>query len=287
MIPQRIVNLIRVNSDLRPSLVISVVVSTLNAAKSLQRCINSYSRQSYCAKELVIVDGGSTDGTTDLLAANSKVISRYVSEPDKGISDAWNKALSLVSGDWIIFLGADDYFWSDTILEDAASKLLTLAPDTRIGYGRVVTVTEYGEFVGIWGRSWEETEVGFLSAMNVPHQGVFHRSILFKELGGFDVSLRYAGDYDLLLRSVSLAKPVYIGDLKLVAMTVGGVSGRPSLSWKVLDEFRVARKNRGFPSITWTWAWNMAKALGKLGLATLMDDHRATAFVAKLTRLVR
>ncbi len=269
----------------QPPILFSVVVSTLNAAKALQQCIDLYAGQTFDGKELIVIDGGSKDGTAELLAANLGSVTRYISESDDGISDAWNKALPLITGEWVIFLGADDYFWSPTVLEEAASKLKALAESVLVAYGQVVTVTSSGEPIQTWGRAWSETEAGFRSAMNIPHQGVFHRRKLFDLMGGFDPQLRYAGDYDLLLRSILCSKPVYIGDLKISAMTVGGVSSRPSLSWKVLDEFRLARKNRGFPPFTLPWLWAISKAIVKREVSRVLGDSKATVLLEKMKHL--
>ena len=79
-------------SDREPS--ISVIVAVLNGAKTLQRCIDSVAQQTYPNKELIIIDGGSQDGTVDILKANQGKITSWISEPDRGIYSAWNKGLA-------------------------------------------------------------------------------------------------------------------------------------------------------------------------------------------------
>jgi glycosyltransferase involved in cell wall biosynthesis len=91
---------------------ISVIVAVFNGAKTLQQCIDSVAGQTYPHKELIVIDGGSIDGTREILEGDATKLAYWVSEPDRGIYHAWNKALARARGDWICFLGADDYLWS-------------------------------------------------------------------------------------------------------------------------------------------------------------------------------
>ena len=90
--------------------VTSVIVAVYNGAKTLQRCIDSVSNQTYPHKELIIIDGGSADGTVDILRANNDKIAYWKFKPDRGIYHAWNKALEHVQGAWIYFLGSEIIF---------------------------------------------------------------------------------------------------------------------------------------------------------------------------------
>lgn len=89
--------------------VTSVIVAVYNGAKTLQRCIDSVSNQTYPQKELIIIDGGSADGTVDILRVNNDKIAYWKFKPDRGIYHAWNKALDHVQGAWI-------YFWGQRLL---------------------------------------------------------------------------------------------------------------------------------------------------------------------------
>ena len=79
----------------KSSPLISVIVAVFNGAKTLRQCIDSVDRQSYLNKELIIIDGGSKDGTVDIIKNNQGKIAYWVSEPDRGIFNAWNKALAM------------------------------------------------------------------------------------------------------------------------------------------------------------------------------------------------
>ncbi|HEX3386494.1 MAG TPA: glycosyltransferase, partial [Mucilaginibacter sp.] len=87
---------------------VSIVTVVFNAADSLELTILSVINQSYPNTEFIIIDGGSTDGTVDLIKKYDKKINYWISEKDSGIYDAMNKALDVVSGDWVYFLGAGD-----------------------------------------------------------------------------------------------------------------------------------------------------------------------------------
>ena len=87
---------------------ISVVIAVYNGAQTIQRALDSIFEQTYRDLEVVVIDGGSTDGTQAILEHNASQIAYWVSEPDRGVYNAWNKALDHVTGDWVCFLGADD-----------------------------------------------------------------------------------------------------------------------------------------------------------------------------------
>ncbi|MCM1759079.1 glycosyltransferase, partial [Bacteroides ovatus] len=95
--------------------IISIIIATYNAEKTLKRCLSSIISQKNDQLELLIIDGGSADRTMDIVKDVSHSIDVIISEPDKGLYDAWNKALRLVTGEWIMFLGADDYLLEGAI----------------------------------------------------------------------------------------------------------------------------------------------------------------------------
>jgi hypothetical protein len=113
---------------------ISIVVVTYNAAKTLQTCLDSVYMQSYPGIELIVIDGNSTDGTQEILKANSNRINYWKSEPDTGIYDAMNKALKQATGQWIYFLGADD-----ELLPAFSAMATELKSPNIIYYGSVLT----------------------------------------------------------------------------------------------------------------------------------------------------
>ncbi|MDH5666809.1 MAG: glycosyltransferase [Nitrospira sp.] len=243
-----------------PSL-ISVVVATFNADKTLGRCIDSVARQSYPHKELIVIDGGSSDGTVETLKANADKIAYWISEPDRGIYHAWNKALVQAHGDWICFLGADDYLWDSRVLEEMAPHLSQALSETRVVYGQVALVNESGTELDRFGKPWLEIRHSFMTgkALNI-HQAMFHHRSLFKVRGKFDESFRIAGDYDLLLRELRDGQAVFVPCL-VTAMQHGGISSNPASKMNTIREIMKAMRNNGLkPPMSLHAAWIRAVA---------------------------
>ncbi|OGS58112.1 MAG: hypothetical protein A3J79_04065, partial [Elusimicrobia bacterium RIFOXYB2_FULL_62_6] len=226
-----------------PEPLISVVLATFNASKTLQRCLDSFRAQDYPAKELILIDGGSSDKTLDTIAENKDLLAYWESAPDRGIYNAWNKALPHVRGEWVYFIGADDYLSNPGVLNSAAALLRALPPARRVAYGQVDLVNPEGRVWTTAGQPWDRA--GFMQAMTLPHQGVFQHRSLFKEHGPFDESFQIVGDYEFLLRELKGRDPVFFPSLKVAAMGHGGASSNPENSIRALKEIARARSKQG------------------------------------------
>ena len=236
---------------------ISVIIAVFNGVSTLQQCIDSVVRQTYPHKELIIIDGGSTDGTVELLKANHQKISYWSSEPDRGIYQAWNKALLRAQGEWICFLGADDHLWDEHVLTRMAEQLEKLSPRVRLAYGQIMLLNGRGEQLYAVGEPWERVNQQFRKSMCIPHPGMMHRRGLFEQHGGFDETFRIAGDYELLLRELTTADAVFVPGLVTVGMRQGeGESSHPAATLRVLQETRRAQRMHGqqFPSLSWLFS---------------------------------
>lgn len=236
-----------------PLPLISIVVAVYNGADTLRQCMESVLQQTYSNKELVIVDGGSKDGTVELIEGYKDRLGYWISEPDRGIYNAWNKGLKQAKGEWICFLGADDYFWNPQVLERMAERLATIPPEIRVAYGQIMLLNNNGESLYPIGEPWSEVKEHFKQIMSIPHPGLMHRRSLFEQHGNFDESFRIGGDYELLLRELKTADAAFIPDVITVAMRQGGISSSPSNSIKSLLEARRAQRMHGqpFPSLFW------------------------------------
>lgn len=199
---------------------ISIIVAVYNGAGTIQRCIDSVINQTYSNKELIIMDGGSTDGTVEILKANNEKITFWHSEPDNGIANAWNKALKYAKGDWIIFLGADDTLLTpDTLLN--VKEYLMRNQKADVVFGKVSLVNEEGIRLKVIGGKWNWST--FRRRMSIPHQGAFHSKFLFDQVGGYDETYKIVSDYELLLRKKRNLKAVYIEQI-ISNMQAGGLS---------------------------------------------------------------
>ena len=236
---------------------ISIVVAVYNGAKTLQQCIDSVSHQAYPNKELIIIDGGSLDGTVELLKSNQENIAYWISEPDRGIYNAWNKGVSQAKGEWICFLGADDYFWDIRVLDQVISQLAKISPEINVAYGQVMLLNGDGEKLYTIGESWKIVKNRFQQLMSIPHPGTMHRAGLFRKYGNFDETFRIAGDYELLLRELKSGDAIFVNDIIIAGMRQGGISGHPKNTLISLLEARRAQRMHGqsYPGLHWVMAY--------------------------------
>ena len=237
-----------------PKPLISVIVAVYNGAKTLQRCIDSVSDQTYPNKELIIIDGGSTDGTVEIIRSNEDKVTYWKSEPDDGIYNAWNKALDHVSGDWILFLGSDDYLWKSNVFEEMIPHMIKAeSQNIQIVYGQVARVTGDDEISCVDGFSWEYTWRSIIidGIGTFTHQGMFHHRSLFDHYGKFDESFKIAGDYELLIRAFKEGgDALFINGLIVTGMQIGGIT---SNCIKMVKENAKARKKNQLKIITIPW----------------------------------
>lgn len=203
---------------------VSIVVAVLDGRATLQRCLESIAGQDHPNKQLIVIDGGSTDGTLEILERNEQVIAHWETGADGGIYPAWNKALEHATGDWICFLGADDYYLDPSAVRDMAA--LGEAEGADLVCGRVWYVNERGERQFTHGRPWSWERMK--RRHSVSHTGMLHRSRLFEHHGSFDEGLRIAGDYEFLLRLGPGARAAFL-DRAYLAMGSSGVSTSNSL----------------------------------------------------------
>ena len=234
-------------------MLISVVIPSFNAGATLGACLESVSRQTLQDREIIVIDGGSSDESVQIIRDFSPHLAGWSSEPDRGIYDAANKGLRRARGDWIYFLGADDLIFEDTTLERMAPHLLNALPAIRVVYGRVAMLAKDGEILAMLGAPWPESRKRLASYMSLPHQGIFHHRSLFQEHGEFDRTYRTGGDYEFLLRELVHRDAIFAGEVKVATCRTGGQSGHAPDHIKLLREWRRAQRQHGFrfPSIRW------------------------------------
>lgn len=221
---------------------ISIIIATYNADKVLQRCLNSIRHQKTEKVELLIIDGNSKDKTMEIVNKNKDIIDYTVSEPDKGIYDAWNKGIKASSGEWIQFLGSDDMLLDGAIVFylDYLNKEPGL-DQYDIIFGRCWMVDEKGKRLRVMGGeySWEQ----FRHYMRLSHGSALHNRHLFEKVGLFSLQFRICADYELLLRKILNAKYV---DREIIAMQIGGMSNSIA---GLVDTFRVKQYRKSAPTI--------------------------------------
>jgi glycosyltransferase involved in cell wall biosynthesis len=261
---------------------ISTVIAVRNGALTVERTLNSLFEQRYERLEIVVMDGASTDGTPEILARHSSRIAFWHSEPDRGIYDAWNKALAHVSGDWVFFLGADDRMHAPDVLRRLAPTLAAAADHSRVVYGAIDIVDPDGRSTR-FGEPWSIAGPAFRMGLMLPHAATFHHRSLFEQRGLFDSTYQIAGDYELLLRELLDHDAVSVPGLIVADVAGGGISDRPETDGRRAREKHRARRQHGLTvSPEWrspevlkavTRAW-VARTFGVRTMAHLRDMSR-------------
>jgi glycosyltransferase involved in cell wall biosynthesis len=232
----------------------SIVIAVLNGAETLSRCLESIIFQSNTQWELIVMDGGSTDGSVSIIRRYEDHITFWESQPDRGIYHAWNKALKHARGEWVCFLGADDFFWNAQVLSNL-SPHLEAAPvrGVKIIYGRVVKMDAQGKRIKVLGRPWPKIRWSMLHGMplHLPHPGLMHHRSLFDDFGLFDETFRIAGDYEFLLRGLQTNNTLFVENLITLGSRVGGIADGSGLKTNL--ETARARKKHGLKRFSWVW----------------------------------
>jgi len=170
---------------------ISIITVCLNEAESIRATCDSICSQSYSDFEWIVIDGGSTDGTLEILREYEDSMDCLISEPDTGIYNAMNKGAVKASGQYLIFMnGGDRFACADALL--MASK----APRAQMLYGDVYLGDQSGDV-----ETYPDVvESGYMLRKMIPHQTTFYERATFEAVGGYDESFKIAGDYDLYAR---------------------------------------------------------------------------------------
>lgn len=194
----------------------SIITVVRNAVDSIDVCLDSVVQQNIRDLEHIVIDGASTDGTTDRLLARRGEIAHLVREPDAGIYDAMNKGLALARGRYVHFLNATDKYHDSGVLGGLSGEL----EEDRVGYGDLVYVDRHGRARNL-GRpySWEEE----LKASYVPQPTLFVPLGFYRAVGKFDLRYRIAADYEMFLRLASRYPVKYI-PRPVTVMHAGGFS---------------------------------------------------------------
>ncbi len=192
----------------------SIITVSFNCADTIERTIRSVLKQDYPYIEYIIIDGGSTDGTKEIIQKYANELTYWVSEPDTGIYNAMNKALQHVTGDFVNFQGGDDYLYDEHVLSCVAEYAEESDADILIGNSDVGGVIK-----DTCPKSFDEL------LLNVPnHQAMFVKRILFERIGGFDENIRYVADYDWSVRACMIGAITEHVDITICHYSVDGFS---------------------------------------------------------------
>ena len=177
---------------------VSIVTVVFNGEKYLEETIRSVINQSYDNVEYIIIDGGSNDGTVDIIGKYEDKIDYWVSEADGGIYDAMNKGIATCSGEIIGIVNADDVIYNRTLSH--VVSMMRKYPNVRYVYGTVDLATGEGDVYGHM-RPLTEKELNkrLYSEMPFPHPSLYVKSNVYKEIGLYNSAYRLSADYDFVL----------------------------------------------------------------------------------------
>lgn len=261
---------------------VAIVIAVFNGAATLERTLDSIAGQTVRPRQVIVMDGGSRDGSQAILGRRSDVVTAWASEPDQGIYDAWNKALKRADAEWVAFLGADDYLWDGEVMARWAIALQSVPRTVPYVYGRLAEVDCGGRVLEEFGRPWPEIRSRMRFEMAIPHPGMLHRRSRFFVDGAFDRRYRIAGDYALLRPVLLKETPVFV-DFRVVGAQEGGVSTHPERRVQSVREAGLAILScEETRPIRWYWAlWkNVARlwvfhVFGPSRLERLRNAYRA------------
>jgi glycosyltransferase involved in cell wall biosynthesis len=203
---------------------ISVITVAFNAEKTIERTITSVLEQKFSNIQFIVIDGGSTDNTTQIIDKYKDKISIFVSEPDHGIYDAMNKGIALATGDVIGTLNSDDFYANDCVLCDVATAFTD--QKNNILYGDLDYIEPSGKITRKW-RSGGYRSGSFNLGWMPPHPTFYCRRVLFEQLGDYKLDYGSAADYELMLRFIHFNKTkVYYLNKVMVKMVIGGISNK-------------------------------------------------------------
>lgn len=206
---------------------ISIITVVYNSEETIECTIKSVLEQNYKSVEYIIIDGGSTDKTLNIIDAYKPSISHVISEKDNGIYDAMNKGILLASGDVIGILNSDDLYFDNGVLSEVA-RCFEENVDLKILYGNIFYVKKEDILSTV--RCWNSMSYyeGFFEDGNVPpHPSVFVKSEVYKHAGLYQDRYSLAADYEFLLRSMKRYKfPSLYLDKVMVRMRLGGESNK-------------------------------------------------------------
>ncbi|MFN8242242.1 MAG: glycosyltransferase family 2 protein [Bacteroidales bacterium] len=215
---------------------ITIITAVFNGERYLARAIESVKRLSFRDIEYIIIDGGSTDATLSIIKSYEDFVDLWISEPDKGISDAFNKGIKESHGDYIAFLNCDDWYEEDAL----SSVIRTLDDDMTIVCGSINLISGVNsESVKV-----HRSDPGRLNqTMRIAHPASIVPSKLFSVVGLFSEDLPVAMDYDLFLRAKIAGFRFSVTEVIITNHQLGGVSS--DFTTVLRYEKKVKDKNLG------------------------------------------
>jgi len=226
------------------SILISIITVTYNAGDFIEKTIENVALQTYPNIEYIIVDGGSTDHTVEIIKKHTNVVTRWISEPDKGIYDAMNKGIKMSTGELIGIVNASDYYEPNAI--EVMANAYQNHKDCGIFHGNINLLNEDGSFFKL---KKPDTDLTHLSnGFTLYHPTFFVTRATYEQRGLYDTQFKITADYDFALRCSLACVKFYYVDKVISNFCIGGISSTDRA--KCLEESRQVLINNGIQVAT-------------------------------------
>jgi len=242
---------------------VTVVTPSFNQAKFITETIESVLNQTYKNIEYYVIDGGSTDGTLEILKRYRDSRLKWISEKDDGQSDAINKGFKLAKGEIVGWINSDDI-----LMPEAIEKVVVAFNDETVGlvYGDILIIDEFGNVIKEYKPGEITLERLLKIEQSVPQPGSFYRKRFVELVGGLDKKLNFVMDYDLFIRLLKISKAIYI-PIPLAKFRIHSKSKtfNYSATKSVIEAYKVSRKYGAplFSALNYKRAKSLTKALVK------------------------
>ena len=226
---------------------ISIITVVYNSVQLIERTIKSIIHQSYSNLEYIIIDGGSYDGTVDVIKKYERNIQKWISEPDKGIYDAMNKGIHLANGDYILFINSGDELYNNEVL----SKIFINNLNADVIYGDTSITDIHGNLIGK--RRLRPPKrlsyKSFKKGMLVSHQSFIVKKTIAPN---YNLDYKYSADYDWCIRILKNAKNVQNSNITISKFLQGGKTSETIYSG-LFERFTIMLKHYGISNaLTYT-----------------------------------
>ena len=201
---------------------ISIITVCFNSSKTIEKTFQSVLNQKYNNIEHIVIDGGSSDSTLKIIKKYKKNVSKFISEPDKGLYDAMNKGIKLATGDIVGILNSDDIYSDSKVLHNIAK--FHKQNNIEVSFGNVLQITNLGKITRKYsGKNWspEKLKIGYMP----PHPSLFFKRELFEEYGNYHLDFISGADYELIVRFFLKNNVSWkFSNITTTKMLIGGIS---------------------------------------------------------------
>lgn len=239
---------------------ISIITVCFNSSETIEKTFQSVQKQVYNNIEYIVIDGNSKDGTIKIIENYKEIISKYISEKDKGLYDAMNKGIALATGDIIGVLNSDDIFTDNYVLENIAKFHLENSIDASVG-----NITQFNKNEKVVrkysAKKWcpDKLKIGFMPA----HPAIFFKRDLFDKYGNYKLDFISGADYELITRFFLRNKITWkFSNITTTSMLIGGISSSGYKSYKLIS--REIKKALELNNIQFSYFKVLLRVLWKL-----------------------